>query len=87
MTINLYIHEEGGNTTYFIEFKESGVLLGISSDKINPVESIHPDAVPTIFEAGVLSALENVRNAGNVIDVPAFDLLYAVAELKSRLFE
>jgi len=87
MTINLYIHEEGGNTTYFIEFKESGNLLAVSSDKIAPVESMHPDAVLTIFEASILSRLENLRNASNVIDVPAFDLLYAVAELKSRLFE
>jgi hypothetical protein len=87
MTINLYIHEEGANSTYFIEFNELGVLLGVSSDKIAPVESIHPDAVLTIFEASILSRLENLRNASNVIDVPSFDLLYAIAELKSRLFE
>lgn len=87
MTINLYIHEDGANVMYFIEFKESGILLGVSSDKIAPVESIHPDAVLTIFEASILSRLENLRNASNVIDVPSFDLLYAVSELKSRLFE
>ena len=87
MTINLYIHEDGGNTTYFIEFNELGVLLGVSSEKIEPVESVHPDAVQTIFEAGILSRLENLRQASNNIAVPSFYLLYAVSELKSRLFE
>ena len=41
----------------------------------------------TIFEAGILSRLENLRQASNNIAVPSFDLLYAVSELKSRLFE
>ena len=52
MEINYYIHEEGGFTTYFIEFKKLGVLL-IFQDKIEPVERFTMTPNSTIFEAGI----------------------------------
>ena len=80
MTVNLYIHEKGGNTTYFIEFEESGALLGVSSDKIAPVESIHPDATPHLWSGDVVGAIDNALQSGNCsfnVDPCLLLLLYA----------
>ncbi len=84
MTVNLYIHEDGGNTTYFIEFRELSVILGVSSDKIAPVESIHPEAVPHPWGGDVVGAIDNARLSGNCsIDLDPCLLLLLYADLRN----
>ena len=84
MNINLYIHEDGGNATYFIEFRELSVILGVSSDNISPVESIHPDATAHIWGGDVVGAIDNARLSGNCsIDLDPCLLLLLYADLRN----
>lgn len=69
MTVNLYIHEGENNATYFIEFRELSVILGVSSDKIAPVESIHPDATAHIWGGDVVGAIDNAL-ANGTVEIP-----------------
>lgn len=84
MTVNLYIHEDGGNTIYFIEFRELSVILGVSSDKIEPVESIHPEAVPHPWGGDVVGAIDNALINGQVnIPINPAILLSLYADLRN----
>ena len=69
MTVNLYIHEGENNATYFIEFRELSVILGVSSDNISPVESIHPDATAHIWGGDVVGAIDNAL-ANDMVEIP-----------------
>lgn len=80
MTVNLYSHEVNGATTFFIEFKEEGKLIAVSTGKIAPVESIHPDATPCLWAGDVVGAIDNARLSGNYyaeVDPCLLLLLYA----------
>lgn len=83
MTINLYIHEGENNATYFIEFRDLSVTLGVSSDEIAPVESIHPDATAHIWGGDVVGAIDNalINGAVNIPIDPAI-LLSLYADLR-----
>jgi len=84
MTINLYIHEDGANVMYFIEFKEEGKLLAVSTDKIAPVDSIHPDATSCLWSGNVVGAIDNARLSGNCsIDLDPCLLLLLYADLRN----
>ena len=85
MDIKLYYSPS--KDTHTIVFREQGVVIAVSSDKVQQIEANYEDAEETIFEATVLSRLENARGAKPEVGVSGIDLLYAVAELKSRLFE
>lgn len=84
MTVNLYIHEVNGNPTYFIEFRDLSVLLGVSSDKIAPVDSIHPEATPYLWGGDVVGAIDNALQNGSVsIPIRPVILLLLYAELRN----
>ena len=84
MTVNLYIHEGENNATYFIEFRDLSVTLGVSSDKIEPVESIHPEAVPHPWGGDVVGAIDNALINGQVnIPINPAILLSLYADLRN----
>ena len=84
MRVNLYSHEVNGLTTFFIEFRELSVILGVSSDKIEPVESIHPEAVPHPWGGDVVGAIDNALINGQVnIPINPAILLSLYADLRN----
>lgn len=84
MRVNLYSHEVNGLTTFFIEFKEEGKLLAVSTDKIAPVDSIHPDATSCLWSGNVVGAIDNARLSGNYsIDLDPCLLLLLYADLRN----
>lgn len=85
MDIKAY-HSPSSNKNSIV-FNDLGVVISVSDNGFSRIESNFEDAEEVPFEATITGRLANCINSNDDIGITSGQMLFIVAELKSRLFE